>query len=80
MQTFLFYKNASQVLFYIRFSKNLLKGDMKFKPWIYDWFDDPFPAAYSHTDNCILICVSNWDQVKDRLPIFYHPTHVLDDW
>ena len=66
MITFLEYRHRRQ-LFY----------GTRLRPWVLAYFFDPFYHGVAPDGSQPVISITNWDQVRDILPLVYRPVSVL---
>lgn len=63
---------------YLKYSHhNQLFLTKSLRPWVLKWFPDLMLLAMDLGGSNIVIGVTNWDLVKDRLPKKYYPAVIL---
>ena len=67
MVTYLLYFHVNDVMF-----------NYKWRRWVLFWFDVPAYHGTSHGDCSPVISVTNWDDVKNKLPFWRRPRLVMD--
>jgi len=69
MVTYLMYYHVNDVMF-----------NYKWRFWVLSWFDDPSYHGTTSDNYFPVISVTNWDNVKAKLPFWRLPKFVMDSY